>query len=183
MPLNFLLRLGRAGHAGELAVHAEIILERDGRQRLALALHLHVLLRLDGLMQTVAVAAADHQAAGEFIDDNDLVVLHHVVHVALHQRVGAQRGVDVVQQLVVGDVGKVLHAEPALRLAHARLGQVAGLLFLVDDVILAHRRQLLVGERVFSQRSCSGSSPLCRVQTKRSAFSHTGRWIYRPRRR
>ena len=145
----FLLRLGRAGHAGELAVHAEIILERDGRQRLALALHLHELLRLDGLMQTVAVAAADHQAAGELIDDNDLVVLHHVVHVALHQRVGAQRGVDVVQQLVVGDVGEVLHAEPALRLAHARLGQVAGLLFLVDDVILAHRRQLLVGERVF----------------------------------
>ena len=98
---------------------------------------------------SVAVAAADHQAAGELIDDDDLVVLHHVVNVALHQRVGAQRGVDVVQQLVVGDVGEVLHAEPALRLAHARLGQVAGLLFLVDDVILAHRRQLLVGERVF----------------------------------
>ena len=105
-------------------------------------------LGFDGLMQAVAVTAADHQAAGELVDDDDLVVLHDVIHVALHQRMRAQRGIDVVQQLVVGHVGEVLHAEPALGLAHARFGQVAGLLLLVDDVILAHRRKLFVRERV-----------------------------------
>ena len=33
---------------------------------------LDVLLGLDGLMQTVAVAAAEHQTAGELVDDDDL---------------------------------------------------------------------------------------------------------------
>ena len=145
----FFLRLGRAGHAGELAVHAEIILEGDGGQRLALTLHLHVFLRLDGLMQTVAVTAADHQTAGEFVNDDNFIVLHDVIHVALHQGVRAQRGVNVMQQLVVGNIGKVLHAEPALGLAHARFGEVAGLFLFVDDVILAHRGKFFVGKRIF----------------------------------
>ncbi len=30
-----------------------------------------MLLGLDGLMQTVAVAAAEHQSAGELVDDDD----------------------------------------------------------------------------------------------------------------
>ena len=53
-------RLGvrRAGHAGELAVHAEIVLERDRRERLVLALDRHAFLRLDRLVQAVGPAAA-----------------------------------------------------------------------------------------------------------------------------
>ena len=76
MPLELLLLgLGGAGHAGELFIHAEVVLEGDGGQRLALALHLHALLGLDGLMQAVGVAAADHQTAGELVHDDDLAVL------------------------------------------------------------------------------------------------------------
>ena len=33
-----LLGLGRAGHAGQLVVHAEVVLDRDRRERLRLAL-------------------------------------------------------------------------------------------------------------------------------------------------
>ena len=51
-------------------------------------LHVHVLLGLDGLMQTLGVAAAEHETAGELVDDDDLAVLDDVVDVALHDAVG-----------------------------------------------------------------------------------------------
>ena len=49
-------RVGRSGHAGQLFVHAEVVLEGDGGQRLVLALDLHAFLGFDGLMQTVATS-------------------------------------------------------------------------------------------------------------------------------
>ena len=65
------LGVGRAGHAGQLAVLAEVVLEGDRRQRLVLALDLDLLLGLDGLVQPVAPAAPGHQPAGELVDDDD----------------------------------------------------------------------------------------------------------------
>ena len=52
------LGVGRAGHARELLVDAEEVLEGDRRHRAALFLDAHVLLRLDRLVQPVAPAAA-----------------------------------------------------------------------------------------------------------------------------
>ena len=54
------LSLGRAGHAGQLPIQAEIILNRDRRQRLGLALDLHAFLGFDRLMQAIAPAPAGH---------------------------------------------------------------------------------------------------------------------------
>ena len=138
-----LLGLGRAGHAGELFIHAEVVLEGDGGQGLALPLHLHALLGLDGLVQAVGVAAAHHQAAGELVHDDDLAVLDHVVHVPLHHLVGAQRAQDVVVQLLVLRVGQVAHAEEALGLAHAPLGQRQGLVLLVPQEVALHGQAAL----------------------------------------
>ena len=76
-----LLGLGRAGHAGELLVHAEVVLQGDGGQRLVLLADGHVLLGLDGLVQALGVAAALEDAAGELVDDEHLAVLHHVLDV------------------------------------------------------------------------------------------------------
>ena len=76
---------GRAGHAGELLVHAEIVLEGDRGQRLVLRLDRHVLLGFQRLVQAFREAAARHHAAGEFVDDDDLVVADDVVLVALEQ--------------------------------------------------------------------------------------------------
>ena len=89
---------GRAGHAGELAVEAEIVLEGDRGERLVLGLDLDVLLGLERLVQAFRVAPARHHAAGELVDDDDLAVADDVVLVALEQRVGAQRLVDVVDE-------------------------------------------------------------------------------------
>ncbi len=101
------LGVGRAGHAGQLGVHAEVVLERDRGECLVLALDLDAFLGLDGLVQTVRPAAARHQATGELVDDRDLAVLHDVVLVAVVQVVRAQRRVHVVHQR---DVGRVVQA-------------------------------------------------------------------------
>ncbi len=75
-------RVGRAGHAGQLLIHAEIVLEGDGGQGLIFALDFYAFLGLDGLVQTVGPAAAGHQAAGVLIDDDDFVVFDHVIAIA-----------------------------------------------------------------------------------------------------
>ena len=78
------LGVGRAGHSGELVVDAEQVLERDRRHRARLFLDAHALFGFDGLVQTVAPAAARKDAPRELVDDEDLAVVgDEVVHVAL----------------------------------------------------------------------------------------------------
>ena len=112
-------RLGhrRAGHAGQLGIHAEQVLEGDRGQRLVLALDLDLLLGLERLVQALGIAAAGHHAAGELVDDDDLAVLDDVVDVAREQLVGAQRLRHVMQHR---DLGRRVEADalgsrPSLR--------------------------------------------------------------------
>ena len=91
--------LGRAGHAGELLIKPEIILNRDRGQRLRLAIDLHAFLRFDRLMQSIAPAAARHFASGKFVDDDDFVFLDHVLHIFFEEAVGAEQLRDVVNAL------------------------------------------------------------------------------------
>ena len=74
--------VGRAGHAGQLRVHAEVVLERDRGDRLVLLAHAHAFLGFDGLVQAVRPAPARHRAAGEFVDDDDFAVADDVLDVA-----------------------------------------------------------------------------------------------------
>ena len=111
-----LLRLRRAGHAGELLVEAEVVLQRDRGERLVLLLDPDALLRLDRLVEALAPAAAFHDAAGELVDDLDLAVLDDVVDVALVQRLGLERLDQVVDELDVPRVVEGLDPERALDL-------------------------------------------------------------------
>ncbi|KGE03265.1 hypothetical protein HRUBRA_02213 [Pseudohaliea rubra DSM 19751] len=95
-------RVRRAGHAGQLLVEAEVVLEGGGRERLALGLDRHALFRLDGLVQALGQAPAGHGAPGVLVDEHHLAALHDVLHVAVVEHVGAQARVDVVQELQVG---------------------------------------------------------------------------------
>ena len=90
---------GRAGHARELLVEPEVILNRDRREGLRFAVDLHAFLRFDRLVQPIAPAAARHLAAGVFVDDDDLVFLDDVLHVLLEEAVGAEELRDVVNPL------------------------------------------------------------------------------------
>src|SRR5699024_9308578 len=99
-------------------------------------------LGLDGLVQTVVVAAAVHQTAGELVDDDDLAILDDVVGVTVHDAPGLDGLVDVVAQAHVVGVGKVVHLEPGFGLLDAALGQGSALALFVHDVVAVH---LLLG--------------------------------------
>ena len=87
-----LLGLRGAGHAGELLVEAEVVLQRDRRERLTCSSWMRdALLRLDRLVQALRPAAAFHDPAGELVDDLHLAVLDDVVDVALEERLRLQR--------------------------------------------------------------------------------------------
>ncbi len=133
-----LVRLGQrgAGHAGELLVQAEVVLDRDRRDRDVLGLDLHALLRLDGLVQALRPAPALHDAAGELVDDLDLAVEHDVLDVALVQRLGLERLHEVVDELAVLGRVQVLDLERALDLVHALLARRDRLALLVDLVVV-----------------------------------------------
>ena len=88
------LCLGRTGHAGKFVVHAEVVLQRDGGESLCGSLHLHAFLGLDGLMQTVAVAAAFHNTSGLLVDDFHLVVVDDVFYILVEQGICLEQLVD-----------------------------------------------------------------------------------------
>ena len=60
-------------------IEPEIVLEGDRGERLVLLLDERSFLGLQRLVQAVRVAPALHHAAGELVDDDDLVVLDDVV--------------------------------------------------------------------------------------------------------
>ncbi len=129
----------RAGHAGQLLVHAEIILERDGGQRLVLALDLDAFLGFHGLVQAIAPAAPRHQAARELIDDHHLgafvAVADHVFAIALVQHVGAQRLLHVVVPLDILRVVQIADVEQLLQAQHALFGERRALVLFIDGVV------------------------------------------------
>ena len=131
---------GRARHARELVVHAEVVLQRDRRERLVLLADAHALLGLDGLVQALRPAAAVQDAAGELVDDLDLAVDDGVVDVLLVERLGLQRLVQVVDQVAVLGAVEVVDAEEALGLLDALLGDRDRLVLLVELVVVVRRR-------------------------------------------
>ena len=109
----------RAGHAGQLVIEAEIILEGDGGQGDVFGLDLDMFLGFQRLVQAFGIAAAFHHAAGEFVDDDHLVVLDDIVLVLLEQQMRLQRLVDVMDDGDVLGVVEIAMGQQARRLAAA----------------------------------------------------------------
>ncbi len=86
-------------------------MDRDRRERLRLALHVHAFLRFHGLVETLRPAAARHRPPGELVDDQHFAVLDDVVHVAVVQGVSPKELVDDVEFL---GLGRELDLEVAL---------------------------------------------------------------------
>ena len=84
-----------------------------------LLLDRHALLGLDGLVQALRPAPALEDAAGELVDDLDLAVDHRVVDVALVERLGLQRLLEVVDEVAVLGAVEVVDAEELLGLRDA----------------------------------------------------------------
>src|SRR5271155_179514 len=116
------LGFGGTGHAGEFFVETEVILEGDGGQGLVFTADIHAFLGFYCLVQSVGPAAPRHQAAREFVDDDDFAVFHHVLHIAPVERVRLDGDFDVVLQVPVLNVGNVADAEQPLDLLPAFVG-------------------------------------------------------------
>ena len=126
---------GRTGHAAELVVQPEVVLQRDRGERLVLVLDLHAFLGLDGLVHALVVAPAVQDAAGELVDDEDLAVHHDVVLVPLVELLGLDRVVEEADQRGVHRVVEVVDAERVLDLLDPGLQDADGRLLLVDLVV------------------------------------------------
>ena len=92
----------RAGHASQLRVHAEVVLERNRGKGLVFVLDGDAFLGFQCLVQTFGKTPTFHHATGKFVDDDDLVVLDDVVGVAGVHLVSPQGLVDVLHQRHVG---------------------------------------------------------------------------------
>ena len=124
---------GGAGHAADLLVELEEVLQRDRGQGLVFFLDADAFLGLDRLVQAVAPIAAGHETAGELVDDDHLAFLvDDVVHVALVKVVGLQAVVDQVRPLHVPGRVEALDAGQLLGGANAVVGEVGRVLLLVD---------------------------------------------------
>src|SRR5271157_728582 len=91
--------ISSTGHARELLVHPEKVLERDRGERLVLPLYLHVLLGFQCLVEAVAEASSRHKPAGKFIDDDYLPILHDVINVSCEELMSLQGLVDMVEKV------------------------------------------------------------------------------------
>ncbi len=127
--------LGGSGHAGELFVEAEVVLEGDSGEGLVLFADGDSFLGFDGLMEAVGPAATGHEAAGELVDDDDLAVLDDVLDVAFVEAVGLDGDFNVVLHVPVFWVGDVTDAEDLFDLLPAFVGDGDGAGFFVDDVV------------------------------------------------
>ena len=136
-----LFRLGqsRASHAGEFVVHAEEILEGDGRHRDVFAADLHAFLGFNRLMQAFGEAAPGHEATGEVIDDDDFAILHDIFFIPLKQSLGAQAVIKIRQHLGVIGVIQLGDAERGFNLFHASLGQIDDAVFDIEHVVAIWR--------------------------------------------
>ena len=149
------LGVGGAGHAGQLAVEAEVVLEGDRGQRLVFLLDRHAFLGFHRLVQAVGPAAPGHHAAGELVDDDHLAVAHDVFHVALVQAVGAQQGVQVMDQHDAAGVVEAL-----------ALAQQAGLAEQGLDLVVAGFRQVHLLDLLFGEEFAGSLLVLLRAEPR-----------------
>ena len=142
----FRLSQGRSGHAGQLLIHAEVVLDGDRGIGDVLRLDLDALFGLHGLVQAVRPAPAGHQPPGEFINDHNFAALNDVVFIAMKEILGAQGLLQKSQQsgLFRRDILRPFgvpqgRPQKLLHMRQADLGERDGLILLADLIILGHQ--------------------------------------------
>ena len=132
----FRLGIGRTGHPRQFFIHPEIILKGDRRQGLIFLLDLDPLLRLEGLMETIAVTPSRHDPAGKFIHDDDLSLLDEVVDIPFEEGVGAKGLVNMMEEINVLGFIEILDFEITLDPGDPLLRQNDRTALLLDGIIL-----------------------------------------------
>ena len=85
-------------------VHAEVVLQRDGRKGLGRSLDVHTLLGFDRLVEAVRVATSIHDTTCLLIDDHDLTLHDDVLVILLEEGVGLEELIDGVDTFALDSV-------------------------------------------------------------------------------
>ncbi len=142
--------LGGPGHAGELLVQPEVVLERHRRPGVVLLFDPDALLRFDRLVETVRPSPALEGATRELVDDLHLALVDEVVLVPVVQLLGPEGLGQLVDVVDRHRVVEVRHPHLLLDLLDPRLKRDDDLLLLVDLVVVValevpdDRRELVV---------------------------------------
>ena len=108
-----LFGLGCTRHAGQLVVHAEVVLDRDRGEGLRLAPDLDAFLRFHRLMQAVTPTASGHLPTGELIHDDDLSIFTDDVPLVLvEERVRLQELMEDMHLLALRRVFRLEFLDP-----------------------------------------------------------------------
>mmetsp|Transcript_66563 Transcript_66563/g.156703 ORF Transcript_66563/g.156703 Transcript_66563/m.156703 type:complete len:401 (+) Transcript_66563:604-1806(+) len=147
------LREGRASHATELVKEPEEALVRDTGQGDGLGLDLHILLSLDGLVESVTPSPALHNSARELVHDHDFTALHDVGLVFDVQLFRIQRVCDKGKPGILW-IEEVIFAKQFLGRLHASLDEDTLPLLLVHCVVHLFSQGLgnLVGHLILRWR-------------------------------
>ena len=86
--------LCRTGHTGQLVVHTEVVLQRNGGKSLCGSFYLHAFLGFDGLVQTVRITTSFHDTSRLLIHNLHLAVNYHIFVIFLEHGVCLQQLVD-----------------------------------------------------------------------------------------
>ena len=89
------------GHARQLVVHAEKVLESNGCKRAVSLCNADMLFCFDSLMQTVTVAATFKNTSGKFINNLNCTVFYDIVYIVVVQYVCTDCLCKVVNKLKV----------------------------------------------------------------------------------
>ncbi len=87
-------------------------------------------------MKPFAETPSRHEPAGELVDDDDLPVLHDVVHVALKEVMGLERLVYMVEEIDVFRVVEVVYIDKPFYLCDAVFSEIGCLRLFIYDKIL-----------------------------------------------
>ena len=94
-------------------------------------------LRFNRLMQSVGITTPVHDTTGKFIDNQNLVILYHIILVFKHQVVGAKCEDNIMLNLQILRIRKVIDMEIFLHLFHTLLSQIYSLFLFIDDKVSA----------------------------------------------
>ena len=123
------------GHAGELVVELEVVLERDGREGLVLLFDPHTFLRFHRLVEAVTPAPAVQDATRELIDDPDLAFGDDIVDVAFEEFPRLQSRLELVHEVLVDVLVEVVHAERVFDAVDPFFGGDHGALGFIDLIV------------------------------------------------
>ena len=123
------------GHTGFFVIFVKEVLEGNRRQCLTLSPYLHMLFRLNGLVQTVGITSSRHNTSGKLIDNENLVILYYIILVTEHQIMSTKSQNHIVLDFQVFRVCQVFNVKKLLNLFHTLFGEVYNLVLFIDNKV------------------------------------------------